>query len=459
MKTGGIILIDRLDGVMDRAAIISDKANTPNTAKAPEVDTVLFHDHLATTPRLGSIHHARISRLFPQHQRAMLDLGGVEASLRLAKHHRLETGSIITVTVSADAHQQKPPQLRRGMRREGCWVVLSDQHAELRFSATLRQQTRQQEETASPAVASRFAYLQDKQNQQRWLQAAEGFGLTLRSSLAGHVPAPHELEAEIAMLAGQLREIGDTLPAMGTPAAPGCCWPGPDIAEAARLLAPCHNIIEDSFGSHWREAGIDSVLDQATRSQVMLEKGACLHISTPPGAAVIDIDSAASGLPPLALGKSALASIARHLQLRGIGGPVVIDFPRLDRPARQQLDTALRQLLADDPARPQCHGFARGGLYLLERPWRHRPLAEIMADHARMGGVEAIRQVHRFASGISRGQRGLQLAMAEDVARWLANEGGTAWQAVCSKAGPGLRLDTDKALAEGMISCQDWQPR
>ena len=107
-----------------------------------------------------------------------------------------------------------------------------------------------------------------------------------------------------------------------------------------------------------------------------------LHINTPPGAAVIDGDSGSSDLPPLDLALAMVTPVAEAVLLRRISGPVVVDFPRLEAAGQKAVHAAMELAMADDPLRPQCHGFARGAPTRHDTPLAVQPLAGASPDAA-----------------------------------------------------------------------------
>lgn len=82
----------------------------------------------------------------------------------------------------------------------------------------------------------------------------------------------------------------------------------------------------------------------------------------------------------LAINQAAAKEIARQLRLRNIGGLVAIDFIGLRQPAfRKQTVLALRQALAEDPARIRLLDMSELGLVEMTRQRRGASLADSLA--------------------------------------------------------------------------------
>lgn len=348
---------------------------------------------LLDLPRPGAVVVARVEQLFPDHGQASVDCGGIAGSLRLGRKPYPAPGDLVLATVTAEPREQKPLQLRQGVFIEETYLLAESGPAGLRLSRGLREAgfTSPKETTPRHQITLRSA-------------AVKCSAETLRDMIAA-------AEARIdTFLADQ-------------PTAPGMLANGPDalaVAQAAFPDATCSNT-PDAVA--WDEAGVDAALVEALQPTLVLPAGARLHIHTPPGAAVIDCDSAAGGLAPLALAKLMVPVIAREMVLRRISGPVVVDFPRLDGKGQRQIDALMHDAVADDPQRPQCHGFTKGGLYTLTRPWRGQPLVALLAPSGMRHGLMALRLVHAARLG-----RDLApvIRLPETGYIWLEGEGSAA---------------------------------
>ena len=203
------------------------------------------------------------------------------------------------------------------------------------------------------------------------------------------------------------------------PSKPALIENGPDAIGAARAAFPDAELVE-AASSDWDDADIDIQLEAALEPRLALPDGGVLHINTPPGAAVFDGDSGEGGLAPAALAEAMAPEVARSLVLRRIGGPVVVDFPRLDAGLRKSIHEGMKAALAIDPLDVQCHGFGPGGLYAVTRPWRWRPLADLLEPTPARLGLDALRLV----LGVSRGHgTAPEIVVPAAAHDWLHGDG------------------------------------
>jgi ribonuclease G len=131
---------------------------------------------------------------------------------------------------------------------------------------------------------------------------------------------------------------------------------------------------------------LDAAFDLAIAPSLALPSGGAVHFAETRAATLIDVDT---GTPEtgtaervaLAANRAAAVLIARHLRLRNIGGPVVVDFVGLDRrDQRERLRAAFEAALLADPAKPQLLGWTRLGHLELVRSRRGRSLADALLE-------------------------------------------------------------------------------
>lgn len=231
----------------------------------------------------------------------------------------------------------------------------------------------------------------------------------------------------------QVKEVGDISP-KNLPAQPQLITPAPTAIERAQALCPDAELIYDRDGAAWGKAAIDAQLAAALSPSMMLEGGGAIHLATPPGAAVVDGDSGDALLAPQVLAAAMVAPVMRQLRLRRIGGPIVIDFPRLTPDGQQEIHRAMKLAAKDDAVKLSLHGWTRGGLYTLARPWQLRPLAEELAPSPRLDGLAGLRLIrdhgqHHATKAVT---AGVQLRVAPAVHDWLNGEGNEMLKAVCA---------------------------
>lgn len=351
-----LILADRLEWDR-RAAVLEDG----------RLIAYFSDDAFSAVPRPGAVVAARVARVFPDHDRISVTIGALEASLRIGRQPPPRPGEMIMATVTAEPRDGKPVQLRRGVFIETPLVLADSTATGVRLSQRLRALG-----TIPPE-----------------LDAGE-CQLTLRTAAAEAGDAA--VRAAALEASARIRALTASLPAQ-----PGVIADGPDAVAAAQLAFPDADCRDTADADAW--ALVEIALDAALAPCMELAQGARLHVSTPPGAAVFDGDSAASAMAPMALARAMVPAIADALLLRRISGPVVVDFPRLDKRQQAEIHDLMEAALSRDPQRPHCHGFTSGGLYTMTRPWRWRPLADCLAPTPRRLGLDALRLAIRAGAG------------------------------------------------------------
>jgi hypothetical protein len=344
-----------------------------------------------------------VDRVFADRQMIACDFGGSEASLRWRGGNMPKSGQRLVATVAAEAREAKPLQLRRGVVIEDRLMIVETGLAGLRVSHRL--------------AATGFTAPEGLADYCRAVR------LTLRRGAADHD------HAGLITYAEALIKEAESLAAM-TGEAETVIRPGPDAVSAAIAGFPDAEVISDQENHLWQD--IDSKIEAALCPSQVITDGALLHISTPPGAAVIDGDSGKANFSPMMLAEAMVTPVAEALMLRRISGPVVIDFPRLDKNGMCTIDAAMKAAVEIDPLYPQCHGFTPGGLYTMTRPWRWQPLHAMMAPTPRRQAIEGVRLARQMTARPASGVvllppeayvwlRGDGAAWAEDVLKALAS--------------------------------------
>ncbi|HEY1095876.1 MAG TPA: ribonuclease E/G, partial [Alphaproteobacteria bacterium] len=96
-------------------------------------------------------------------------------------------------------------------------------------------------------------------------------------------------------------------------------------------------------------ADFDQAILELAQPHVTLENGISLIIEQTAALTAIDLNSAGNKLKPYEVNYRAATAIARQLQLRNIGGQVVIDFLKLnDKKQQADLDSYWRRLTRND---------------------------------------------------------------------------------------------------------------
>ena len=170
-----------------------------------------------------------------------------------------------------------------------------------------------------------------------------------------------------------------------------------------------------------------AAIETALAPRVALAGGGAITIETTAAATMIDVDSGPAA--PLAANLAAAGAAARHIRLRNIAGPIVIDFIAMKgRGQRERVAAALGRALASDPAETELLGWTRLGHFELARRRRHPALEEVLFERAADGArvktaltvaLEALRALAREAKAAP--GRALSLRVAPEIAAALSD--------------------------------------
>jgi ribonuclease E/ribonuclease G len=128
--------------------------------------------------------------------------------------------------------------------------------------------------------------------------------------------------------------------------------------------------IETSGGGLFDAYDLYASLEALADVRVPLGDGASLVIERTEALTAVDVN-AGNARNVLSVNLAAVREIARQLQLRHIGGIVVIDFISMERQRdRAQIAAALESALADDPARTDILPMSAFGLIEMTRERR-----------------------------------------------------------------------------------------
>jgi ribonuclease G len=224
------------------------------------------------------------------------------------------------------------------------------------------------------------------------------------------------------------------------------------LAEARRWLAQHHPELADRLAFGAEAEAIAAAIEEALAPRVPLAGGGALVIEPTAAAVMIDVDSGAA--PQDAVNLAAAQAAARHIRLRNLAGPIVIDFiPTRRRGARERIRAVLAAALAADSARPDVLGWTRLGHLEIVRPRRQAPLHEILFEHAPGAGraktaatvaYEALGAAARMADATA--GRALALAVHPEVAAMLEEgEAGEARRALEGRLGRPLAVVAEPA--------------
>jgi Rne/Rng family ribonuclease len=325
---------------------------------------------------VGSIHLGRVVRRAAGMGAAFVEIGlDRPAFLNLGKDTPAE-GKPAAVQIVEEAAGGKAARVATRLALEGRFAVLLPRDKGVAPSRRL-----------DAAAARRLADLA-----RPMLQAGEG--LVLRAA-AAHA-ARDDLAAELAALRALWQAIAAKL--AGTPpvcahAEHGlrrilCTFAGDPAArfvaadaETARLAQRLAATIAPDLAGRIAAAdegaalfdrhGVADALAIADGSEVALPSGGRLTIETTRALSAVDVDSGGGSMAAeavLATNLEAADELARQLRLRELGGPVVVDFIRMQRKGdHDRVRRRLARAVASDRLPVQLLGWTPGGLFELAR--------------------------------------------------------------------------------------------
>ncbi|MFN3231577.1 MAG: Rne/Rng family ribonuclease [Alphaproteobacteria bacterium] len=394
------LLIDAVPGELRTALLIDDEV----------IDISIDRDGLRSA--IGNIYLGRVYAVEPSLQAAFVRLpdglpgylsvkhtGGLKQAGSGATPRRIERlvheGEAVLVQVTRDARGDKGPALTTHVSFPGRRLVyhpFRDQHV---MSSRLRSK----DETARlQAIAA---------------DLPSPGGYTIRTAAEGASADALLLEAQ------HLTSAWETLQHDAQAAtAPACLWQEPPLARVLRswaddridtiilespaLLAEAKHILghyapdlADRISFHtghpplFEARGVEDAINGTLEPRIDLPGGGWITIEATEALTAIDINSGSetgeADLEQTAfeINRRAVATIARQLRLRDIGGMIVIDFIHMEN--KQHVDdllAALRSTLADDPAPTPVLGMTRMGLCEMTRKRARTSLPDLLTGHA-----------------------------------------------------------------------------
>lgn len=310
---------------------------------------------------------------------AFVDIGtGVDAFLGGAAAAALPLGSRLLVQVSRAASGDKPMGVTRSLEWAGTRLslfYLEGRKGEFSVARHLPEAER----TRLRAVLAELLPAE---------RLAAGFGLTALPAATGlyRKALAQELSVLLAQ-ADSLNRDGSPGPASGA-AAPVLRVLSALGVQADPIIAPltlAPDLRAAGYEAQFAPALVDpfarleieAELSEACTPEIVLPGGARLVIEPTRALTAIDIDKGGDPRAPEALVTACFIEIARQLRLRGIGGMIVIDPPRLPMAALNRALDPFKSHLARDSVATDLLGPTRGGLIELTRPHRGPPLREL----------------------------------------------------------------------------------
>jgi ribonuclease G len=169
-------------------------------------------------------------------------------------------------------------------------------------------------------------------------------------------------------------------------------------AEARGWLQRHHPALAERLKLHCEAAalfeqhGIAAEIEAAQQPRVALPGGGAIAIEHTAAATIIDVDSGSiagrgkdAAHAALAANLEAARVVARQIRLRGLAGPIVVDFIGMKR--REQRDKVSAAMAAALGAEADVLGWTRLGHLELVIKRRHAPLAELLFERMPGGGL------------------------------------------------------------------------
>jgi ribonuclease G len=432
------------------------------------VPTALWVFHGWQRSRVGEIHLARIVRILPALPGAFVALAdGSEALLSeedardLAPAGRaeagiagwLQEGAAILVQVHRDAAHGKAAGVCARIALAGERLDLLPTTAGIRFAHAVPSEVRAEIAAllpAEPALRIRNAVEPGPLVEERAVLLHRWETLRETARRAAPPALIERAEGDLAALFDELRP---------RPAALRAADPRGFAELRGWLRRHDERLAERLVRDEAASGEIDAAFAEATAPEVALPGGGRLTIEIATAATLIDVDLGPGAAERegaarriLAANREAAAAAARQIRLRGLAGPIVIDFVSMRHPRhRDEVKAALAQGLAGDPAEPQLLGWTRLGHFELTRKRRRTPVYETLMERTAEGGwrrsavttaLAALRQACREAAGAA----ALELRLHPDAAAELAGRAAAALEEFQELAGFRPTLVADPAL-------------
>ena len=362
----------------------------------------IWFDSLHRPNLMGSVHQARIDRVFSSQNRAMASLkNGEVISLRLRKNdrHVVIVGTVLPITIVAAPRHGKPWQALLGARlvTEKMILLIGEyDHAN------------------AIQLSSRIGGNQRRHLTERLMAEIRpvlplGYGIILRRNGADL----SDFGAAVNVLL-KMWQAGTKTLATGKL---GLIFDAGDLITRARRMVGDRPVIKNPVTAFDLSMMLDDVVAEAMLAKCHLPCGG--HLWCEQTHAIWSIDVDGNGVDDIdRLCSEAANEIPRQVRLRGMSGPVFIDVPRLPRGSAKRFLTELKDALDDDPRRPECLGVTRGGLIELRVPHGEMALDEVMRDQPAQDALSGL----RFAMQRP-GFHTVTLAVSPAMASWLGGVG------------------------------------
>lgn len=423
--------------------------------------------------RVGEVLLGRIVALKPELPAALVDIGLDRPGFLSAEDAQpgaglagLQEGQAVVVQVTKEARGDKATGLTLRLRLAGRLLALTPGRPGIaadtalepdearRLAAELAAIARPEEGflLLKPAAGADAAALAEEADalRQRWRRI---------EAASRDARPPRALEEPAAPVALALTEFAPERPdavILDDRAA---------FAEARRWLERHRPALAERLELHrgtaplLEERGVAGDVEAALAPRLALAGGGALTIEETAAATLIDVDmgSAAAGRGEagraiLAVNLAAAREVARQIRLRGLAGPIVVDFIGMRRrEQRERVRAALAEALAGEA---ELLGWTRLGHFELVRKRRQTPLSELLFERMPGGGraktaltvaLEALRALDRAAAATP--PRAAVLRLHPDVAAVLDGAARPARQELERRLGRPVELVAEPGRA------------
>ena len=354
-----------------------------------------WHDFHHDPDLTGRVYRVRTDRVFPAQNRATATLeDGTAISVRTTRHDRLKAGETVTVTLVAAPREAKPWQAVTGARLAGKNIVL------LPGGEGIASSQRMIRPPAAPVMKALQSMIED----------APGYGVILRRHAGASEDLAGEAAALVAVWRAGMRDVEGA----------DCLFDNGGLAARIAVQEPqLPQYLVGPDGASDFDALWDRMIDESTRSDILLAGGGGMWVEPTRALTAIDLDSGSGDLA--ALFTAAPQAIARQLRLRQTGGLVAVDVPRASPAAGRGFDEALEHALARDPRSPERIGHSRGGMTEIRIAHGRPSPAMWAADRVAVAALAALRAISLRPQLASP-----RLECRPDTADWLRGPGAAA---------------------------------
>jgi len=348
-------------------------------------------------PLVGDIYLGRVRRMAPETGGCFVDLGqGEQALLPIEKKSdAVHEGAAVTVQVSRAARGAKGPRVGRHITLAGRF----DDYPSL--------------EARAKALAAPCPI---------WVSPPDRrVLLDVRDGPVDQIICPPELEKPLANLIAELGIETDLVP-----------WREP--------------------GSPFEALGVEDQIADALATKVGLPGGGFLLIEPTAALVAIDVNAGSDPRGWSHINSQAASEIVRQIQLRDLGGKIVIDFiSGRDSPDLRPLVVEMGKQLVANGTRCRIIGPSTLGLVEIERQRRDRGITGDIRHFA----DQALRRAGRLA--LARPDRGIRISAGQAVFDWY-HARPALLSALAEQFGRPVQWMLDTQLMPGATQVEDCTP-